>query len=75
MPGDASDCRDGELVGVLRKKANDIKTMESRLAQIRSQIEDLIADIEDKPEGMTREANADRILNRFKDDWRTRALD
>ena len=54
-------------------KANDIKAMESRLAQIRSQIEDLIADIEDKPQGMTREATADRILNRFKDDRRTRA--
>jgi DNA-binding transcriptional MerR regulator len=73
MPGDLSRCRDGGLVDALRKKVDDIKAMESRLAQTRSQIEDLIADIEDKPEGMTLEANADRILNRFKEDQRTSA--
>ena len=73
MPDDLSECRDGELIGALRKKTEEIKAMESRLAQTRSQIEDLIADIEDKPEGMTREANTDRILNRFND-RRVRAL-
>jgi DNA-binding transcriptional MerR regulator len=73
MPDDASDCRDAELVGALRKKADEIKAMEIRLARTRLQIEDLIADIRDKPEGTTREANADRIMKRFND-RRARAL-
>jgi DNA-binding transcriptional MerR regulator len=47
MPGEAPECRDAELVRALRKKADEIKAMESRLAQTRSQIEDLIVDIED----------------------------
>jgi DNA-binding transcriptional MerR regulator len=75
MPGDLSHCRDGALLGALRKRADDIRALEQRLAQTRSQIEALIADIEDKPEGMTREANADRILRRFRSAPRTHALD
>jgi DNA-binding transcriptional MerR regulator len=75
MPGDPSHCRDGALVGALRKRADDIQALEQRLARTRLQIEALIADIEDKPEGMTREANADRVLRRFKGARRTQALD
>ncbi|HZZ33508.1 MAG TPA: MerR family transcriptional regulator [Phenylobacterium sp.] len=74
MPGDLSHCRDGALVGALRKRVDDIRMLEQRLAQTRLQIEDLIADIEDRPEGMTREANADRVLKRFKGARRTQAL-
>ena len=73
MPGDLSHCRDGALVGALRKRVDDIRSLEQRLAQTRLQIEDLIADIEDKPEGISREANADRVLRRFKGAPRTRA--
>ena len=66
MPGDLSECRDGALLGALRKKVGDISAMEKRLAHTRSQIEDLIAVIEDRPEGLSHEANADRVLSRFK---------
>jgi DNA-binding transcriptional MerR regulator len=66
MPGDRSGCRDGALFGALRKKVDDIRAMEKHLAQARLQIEALIADIEDRPEGMTCEANIDRVLRRFK---------
>jgi DNA-binding transcriptional MerR regulator len=66
MPGDLSGCRDGALLGALRQKVDDIRAMENRLAQTRLQIEALIADIEDRPEGMTCEANTDRVLRRFK---------
>ena len=66
MPSDLSRWRDGALLGVLRKKVADIRAMEKRLAQTRSQLETLIADIEGKPEGMTCEANANRVLRRFK---------
>jgi DNA-binding transcriptional MerR regulator len=75
MPGDLSHCRDGALVGALRKRVDDIQALERRLAQTRLQIEALIAVIEDKPEGMTREANADRVLDQFKVPRRTQALD
>ena len=75
MPGDLSQCRDGALLGALRRKVDDIRAMETRLAQTRFQIEALIADIEDKPDGMTCEANADRILRQFKGARRTQALD
>ena len=75
MPGDLSHCRDGALLGALRKRIDDIRTLEQRLAQTRLQIEALIADIEDKPEGMTREANADRVLKRFKGARQTQAWD
>ncbi len=75
MPGDLSHCRDGALVGALRKRADDIQALERRLAQTRSQIEALIADIEDRPEGMTCEANTDRVLSQFKGARRTQAQD
>lgn len=75
MPGDLAHCRDGALVGALRKRVDDIRSLEQRLAQTRAQIEDLIADIEDRPEGMTREANADRVLKRFRGARPTQAQD
>jgi DNA-binding transcriptional MerR regulator len=71
MPGDLSHCRDGALLGALRKRVDDIVAIEKRLAQTRFQIEALISDIEDKPEGMTCEANADRVLRQFKGARRT----
>ena len=75
MPGDLAHCRDGALLDALRKKVDDIRAMEQRLDQTRLQIEALIADIEDRPEGITREANADRLLSRFKGARRTQAMD
>jgi DNA-binding transcriptional MerR regulator len=76
MSGDLSRCRDGALLlGALRKKVDDVRAMEKRLAQTRLQIEALIADVEDRPEGMTCEANTDRVLRRLKGTRRTQALD
>ncbi len=66
MPGDLSSCREGALLGALRTKVDDIRAIETRLAQTRLQIEALIADIEDRPDGMTCEANTDRVLKQFK---------
>jgi DNA-binding transcriptional MerR regulator len=71
MPGDLSHRLDGVLVGALRKKVDDISAMEKRLADTRLQLEALIADIEDRPEGLTCEANTDRVLTRFKGAKRT----
>ena len=66
MPGDSSNWRDGALVGALRKRVDDIKAIELRLARSRLQIEALIADIEDRPDGMSCRANTDRLLMRFR---------
>jgi DNA-binding transcriptional MerR regulator len=65
VPANLSRGRSGALLGALRKKIDDIKAMEKRLAQTRLQIAALIADIEDRPEGLTCEANTDRVLRRF----------
>jgi len=75
MPGDLSGGYDGALLGALRKKVDDIGTLEKRLARTRLQIEALIADVEDRPEGLTCEANIDRVLKQFKGPQRTQALD
>ncbi|HEX4711361.1 MerR family transcriptional regulator [Phenylobacterium sp.] len=75
MPGDLSHCRDGALLGALRKKVDDIGAMEKRLVQTRLQIEALIAVIEDRPEGMSHEANADRVLKQFRGVQRTQIDD
>ncbi|MDB5482052.1 MAG: transcriptional regulator, MerR family [Caulobacteraceae bacterium] len=66
MPGDLSSWRDGALLDALRKRVDDITAIEKRLARTRFQIEALIADIEDRPDGMTCEANTDRLLKPFK---------
>jgi hypothetical protein len=66
MPGDLSRGRDGALLGALRTKVDDISAMEKRLARTRLQIKALIADIEDRPEGLSCEANIDRVLKQFK---------
>jgi DNA-binding transcriptional MerR regulator len=75
MPGDLSSWRDGALLGALRKRVDDIRATEKRLPQTRFQIDALIADIEDKPDGMTCEANADRVLRQYKGAPQTQALD
>jgi DNA-binding transcriptional MerR regulator len=71
LPGDRSRRHDAALLGTLRKKVDDIRVMEKRLTQTRLQVEALIADIEDRPEGLSCEANTDRLLRRFKGRRRT----
>ena len=74
MPGDLSCGHEAALLDALRKKVDDIGAMEKRLAQTRLEIEALIADIEGRPEGLTCEANTDRVLQQFKGPRRTQAL-
>ena len=75
LPGDQSGGQVGALLGALRKKVEDISAMEKRLARTRLQIETLIADVEDRPEGLTCQANIDRVLKQFEGPQRTQALD
>jgi DNA-binding transcriptional MerR regulator len=67
MPRDLSSWRDGELLRTLQKRVEDIRAIEKRLARARLRIEALVADIADRPDGMSCEANADRVLRQFKD--------
>ena len=66
MSGELSRCGDEGLLGALRTKVDDIKAMEKRLARSRFQIEALIVDIVNRPEGMSHEANTARVLKQFK---------
>lgn len=66
LPGDPSSVHDGGLVGALRAKLADIRAMERRLARTRRRLEALVADIEERPEGLSCEENADRILKNFE---------
>ena len=65
LPSDPAARRHGELVAALREKLADIHAMERRLALTRRRLEVLVADIEDRPEGLSCEENADRILRNF----------
>jgi DNA-binding transcriptional MerR regulator len=66
LPGDTSGAHDGGLVGSLRAKLADIRAMEKRLARTRRRLEVLVADIEQRPDGLSCEENADRILKNFE---------
>jgi DNA-binding transcriptional MerR regulator len=75
MPGDLSRFHDTGLLDALRIKVDDIRAMEQRLAHTRSRVEALIADIEARPDGMSCEANTDRVLSQFKGVQQARASD
>jgi DNA-binding transcriptional MerR regulator len=66
LPGDPAGPHHGDLVPALRAKLADIRTMEKRLARTRRRLETLIADIEERPEGLSCEENSDRILRNFE---------
>ena len=66
LPGDPAGAHDGGLVGALRAKLADIRAMEKRLARTRRRLEVLVADIEERPDGLSCEENADRILRNFE---------
>ncbi len=65
LPSDPSAPQRGDLVAALREKLVDIRAMEKQLARTRKRLEALVADIEDRPEGLSCEENADRILRNF----------
>jgi len=62
MPGNLSNWKHEELVGMLKKKVADIEAMELKLAQGKSQLQNMIKLIEGKPEDMDCDDNANRIL-------------
>ncbi|MNE89512.1 MerR, DNA binding [compost metagenome] len=52
----------GLLLASLKRKVAEIEAMQHRLAQNRAQLLAVIAGIEDKPQGMDCEENAQRLI-------------
>ena len=62
LPGNLSEWKHEELLNMLKKKVLDIEAMEIQLVQSKSQLKSMIHLIEDKPDDMDCDDNADRIL-------------
>lgn len=62
LPSDLEDWRHDALIGALRTKVADIEALEARLAQSKTQLVALIAEIEAKPDDIDCAANARRVL-------------
>lgn len=55
-----------ELMVGLQRKIEQIEAMQRHLAQSKAQLLGLIENIQARPEGMTCDANAERVLGSFK---------
>lgn len=62
LPSDLDNWQHGVLLETLRGKVRDIEALQSRLAQSKTHLLALIAQIEEKPEGIDCAANARRVL-------------
>lgn len=62
-PSDLSNWEHDALLDALRRKVQDIEALQARLAQGRSDLLALMAQIETKPRGMDCAANARRVLS------------
>jgi len=62
LPGDLTQWEHGSLLDTLRRKAEDIEVLQAQLAQSKAQLDELIVQIEGKPQDMSCAANARRVL-------------
>jgi DNA-binding transcriptional MerR regulator len=56
-----------ELLAALKRKVEEIEAMQARLAQNKAQLLATIGDIENKPDGMLCNENAERMLAKLRD--------
>lgn len=63
LPGDLVSWEHGALLETLRRKVQDIEALQVQLAQSKSHLVELMAQIEAKPENMDCAANARRMLS------------
>ncbi|SEM48173.1 transcriptional regulator, MerR family [Variovorax sp. YR750] len=66
LPGDLSKWERGTLLDTLRRKVEDIETLQAQLAKSKAQLVELMAQIEAKPDDMSCAANARRVLSEMK---------
>lgn len=66
LPGDLAQWEHGTLLDTLRRKVADIEALQAQLARNRSQLIELIGQIEAKPQDMSCEANARRVLSEMR---------
>lgn len=62
----AQSWRHDELLASLKRKVEDIEAMQQRLAQSKAHLLAIIDGVENKPEGMGCDANAERVLARVE---------
>lgn len=63
LPANAANWEHGELIATLKRKIDDIESMEARLARSKTQLHALIELIDSKPEGMACVDNAVRVMD------------
>jgi DNA-binding transcriptional MerR regulator len=63
LPANTAGWQHDQLIATLRKKLDDIESMERRLAENKAHILSLIALIDSKPEGMECKENAARVMD------------
>ncbi|WP_217473929.1 MerR family transcriptional regulator [Stutzerimonas stutzeri] len=63
LPSDLASWEHGNLLETLRRKVQDIETLQAQLAQSKAELIGLIAQIEAKPLDMDCAANARRVLS------------
>lgn len=65
LPSDLADWDHGSLLEALQQKVRDIDEIQERLAQSKAQLQEVLAEIEAKPEDMDCATNARRVLSQF----------
>ncbi|MFI8393722.1 MerR family transcriptional regulator [Pseudomonas sp. NPDC078863] len=68
MPMNAGGWQHEELLRGLKHKVAEIELLQERLAQNKAQLQQVIKGIENKPEGMACADNAQRVLNRLREE-------
>lgn len=65
LPPDLAQWQRGALLDALRRKLQDIETLQARLAQSRAQLVAVMAEIEAKPQDVDCATNARKMLSRL----------
>jgi DNA-binding transcriptional MerR regulator len=65
LPSDLADWDHHSLLGTLQQKIRDIEAIQKRLAHSKAQLQEILAEIEAKPDDMDCATNAQRVLSQF----------
>jgi DNA-binding transcriptional MerR regulator len=65
LPSDLADWDHGSLLKALHKKVRDIEEIQARLAQSKAQLQEVLTEIEARPDDIDCATNAHRVLSQF----------